>query len=171
MTGSGGDRSPGGGGPSEPLILPQTPDGWNRFGRDCLPGLIGMEVLSISAEHVDSRLVLREAMLAPNGFLHAATIVALADTSCGYGTLASLPEGAAGFTTIELKSNFVGTATAGAVTCRAFPTHRGRSTAIWDAVVSAEDTCRKLALFRCSQLILWPQSAGGGAPAQRERNR
>jgi uncharacterized protein (TIGR00369 family) len=143
------------------MILPRTLDDWNRFGRDCLPGLIGMEVLSISVDHVESRLVLRDAMLAPNGFLHAATIVALADTSCGYGTLASLPAGAAGFTTIELKSNFVGTATAGAVACRAVPAHRGRSTAIWDAVVRAEDTGRKLALFRCSQLILWPRSAGG----------
>ena len=75
--------------------------------------------------------------MAPNGFLHAASVIALADTSCGYGCVAYLPQGANGFTTIELKSNFLGTAREGAIACRA-PVHLGRTTQVWDAVVTVE---------------------------------
>jgi uncharacterized protein (TIGR00369 family) len=84
-------------------------------------------------------------------------VVALADTSCGYGSAVSLPAGATGFTTIELKSNFMGTATAGdQLTCRAWLMHGGRSTQVWDAEV-ADGTGRVLALFRCTQMVLYPK--------------
>ena len=43
-------------------------------------------------------LPLRADHVAPNGYLHAGTVVALADTACGYGCIASLPDGASGFT-------------------------------------------------------------------------
>ena len=96
-------------------------------------------------------------MLAPNGFLHAATIVALADTSAGYATIAHLPEGAGGFTTIELKTNFLGTLTEGLLLCTATAVHSGRLTQVWDAEVRSEDS-RRLALFRCTQMVLWPKA-------------
>ena len=94
--------------------------------------------------------------LAPNGFLHAATVVALADSACGFGCLASLPEGAHSFTTLELKSNFLGTATSGRITCVARMVHGGRTTQIWDAVVR-NDAGREIALFRCTQFVLYPK--------------
>jgi uncharacterized protein (TIGR00369 family) len=94
--------------------------------------------------------------MAPNGYLHAASVIALADTSCGYGCIAYLPQGASGFTTIELKANFLGTALDGAIVCRATPVHLGRTTQVWDAVVSAEGGGR-IALFRCTQMVLWPK--------------
>lgn len=106
---------------------------------------------------VGARLPLGEHHLAPNGYLHAATVVALADTACGYGCVRNLPDGAVGFTTIELKSNFIGTATAGAIECAATQAHRGRTTQVWDATV-ADDEGRTIALFRCTQLILYPRS-------------
>ena len=81
----------------------------NERGMGTLPGLIGLTILDAEEGRISSRLDLREELLAPNGYLHAATVVALADTSCGYGTFVNLPEGAESFTTIELKSNFVGT--------------------------------------------------------------
>ena len=83
-------------------------------------------------------MAVRLEVMAPNGFLHAASVVALADTSCGYGCVAHLPEGASGFTTIELKANFLGTAREGAIACRATPVHLGRTTQVWDAVVTLE---------------------------------
>ncbi len=86
----------------------------NERGIGMLPGLIGIEVVEAEKGRLESRLELRRELMAPNGYLHAATIVALADTSCGYGTFVSLPEGARGFTTVELKSNFLGTKRAGA---------------------------------------------------------
>ena len=93
--------------------------------------------------------------MAPNGFLHAASVIALADTSCGYGCVTHLPPGASGFTTLELKSNFLGTAREGAILCRATPVHLGRTTQVWDAEVSVEGAERKIALFRCTQMVLW----------------
>ena len=97
--------------------------------------------------------------MAPNGFLHAASIIALADTACGYGCIAHLPPGAENFTTVELKTNFLGTARSGTIACIASPSHLGNTTQVWDAVVSDRDTGRKIALFRCTQLVLWPRPA------------
>jgi uncharacterized protein (TIGR00369 family) len=111
----------------------------------------------VSREAVESRMSVAQSVMAPNGYLHAASIVALADTSCGYGCIALLPEGASGFTTVELKANFLGTARAGAILCRATPVHLGRTTQVWDAVVTVEGTGARIALFRCTQMVLWPR--------------
>ena len=130
---------------------------FNSFGRDYLPGTLGVEIVTVTAEKVESRMQVGKRLLAPNGYLHAASVVALADTSCGYGCVAALPEGASGFTTIELKSNFLGTTREGAIVCRATPVHRGRTTHVWDAEVTVEGTGSRIAQFRCTQMILWPK--------------
>ena len=122
-----------------------------------LPGWFGIEIIGVEPGRLDARLPIRPEMLAPNGFLHAATIVALADTSAGYATIARLPEGAGGFTTIELKTNFLGTLTEGLLLCTATAVHSGRLTQVWDAEVRSEDG-RRLALFRCTQMVLWPKA-------------
>jgi uncharacterized protein (TIGR00369 family) len=122
-----------------------------------LPGLVGLTILSVRPEGFESRLEVRKDLLAPNGFLHAASIIALADTSCGYACVANLPQGASGFTTIELKANFLGTTREGTIFYRATPAHLGRTTQVWDAVVTIEGTDRKIALFRCTQMVLWPK--------------
>ena len=124
-----------------------------------LAGLIGIEVLEAEKGRLASRLDLRDELMAANGYLHAATIVALADTSCGYGTFVSLPEDAEGFTTIELKSNFLGTKQTGSIECEARMAHGGRNTQVWDAVVSDADSNKTLALFRCTQMILYPRNS------------
>lgn len=129
----------------------------NGRSRGHLPGLAGVEILTVAPGEVVSRMAVRREVMAPNGFLHAASVIALADTSCGYGCLAHLPEGASGFTTIELKSNFLGTAREGAIACRARPAHLGRTTQVWDAEVTVEGTETRIALFRCTQMVLWPR--------------
>src|SRR5512145_301987 len=128
---------------------------FNSFGQRHLPGLMGVEIVTVSREAVESRMAVRREVMAPNGYLHAASVIALADTSCGYGCLATLPDGARGFTTIELKANFLGTAREGAIACRASPVHLGRTTQVWDAVVTNEASGARLALFRCTQMVLW----------------
>jgi uncharacterized protein (TIGR00369 family) len=132
-----------------------TPEVFNSRSAGHLPGLVGLVVVSVSAEALESRLEIRPELLAPNGFLHAASVVALADTSCGYGCVALLPLGATGFTTVELKTNFLGTATEGAIRCKATPVHLGRTTQVWDAVVTNEADGARIALFRCTQMVLW----------------
>jgi 1,4-dihydroxy-2-naphthoyl-CoA hydrolase len=119
-----------------------------------LPGLVGVEFLSVERGRITARLPVRPDLLAPNGYLHAATVVALADTACGFGTVAHLPEGATGFTTIELKTNFTGTAKEGAIRCEARPIHMGRMTQVWDAEVTDEATGKTIAVFRCTQMVL-----------------
>jgi uncharacterized protein (TIGR00369 family) len=132
-----------------------TAEVFNARSKGHLPGLVGLEIVKISAEGVESRLPVRPEVMAPNGFLHAASVIALADTSCGYGCIAMLPQGASGFTTIELKSNFLGTAREGAIACRAWPVHLGRTTQVWDAEVTVEGGGARIALFRCTQMVLW----------------
>ncbi|MGZ9060165.1 MAG: PaaI family thioesterase, partial [Burkholderiaceae bacterium] len=85
----------------------------NRRTGDNLPGWFGLKVVDISEGQLAMELVIKPVFLAPNGYLHAASLIALADTACGYATIAHLPDGALNFTTIELKSNFLGTATDG----------------------------------------------------------
>ncbi len=128
---------------------------WNERGAGHLPGLVGLEIVTIERGRVTSRLPVRPDLMAPNGYLHAASVIALADTSCGYGCVVSLPDGATGFTTIELKTNFLGTLRDGALACEATLVHGGRSTQVWDARVSDEATGRAIALFRCTQMVLY----------------
>ncbi len=134
-----------------------TLEQWNTIGNGKLPGLLGIEIIKVEAKQVSARLSISAAHLAPNGYLHAATVVALADTACGYGTIANLPEGGTGFTTVELKTNFIGTALEGAICCDARLVHGGRSTQVWDAEVCDEVTGKVMALFRCTQMVLYPR--------------
>ena len=135
----------------------RNPDWWLSRQKGRLPGLIGVTPTEFGDGFAVARLEIRPELWAPNGYLHAATVIALADTLCGYGCLANLPEGASGFTTIEVKSNFLGTATEGTLTSRATLVHGGRNTQVWDAPVVHEQTGKTIALFRCTQMVLWPR--------------
>lgn len=134
-----------------------SPESFNERGAGSLPGHLGIHIMSVSALEVRSELAVQPFLMAPNGFLHAGTIVTLADTSCGYGCVASLPKDAVGFTTIELKSNHLGTAREGNVDCVATAVHIGRTTQVWDAVVTHRESGKTIALFRCTQMVLYPK--------------
>lgn len=129
-----------------------TVESLNAKGGGRLPGMLGVEVTELSDAGITGRMQVRPELLAPNGYLHAASVIALADTMCGYGASAFLPADARLFTTIELKANFLGTAREGIVECTATPLHLGRATQVWDAVVTAD--ARTIAAFRCTQMIL-----------------
>jgi uncharacterized protein (TIGR00369 family) len=129
---------------------------WNDRSKDKFPGLLGMEILSTSHGHVSCRLKIREELLAPNGYLHAGVVVTLADTACGYGCMNCKPSQAKLFTTIELKCNFMGTVKPPAVvTCEARLVHGGKTTQVWDAVVKDSEKNKLIAIFRCTQLIIY----------------
>ncbi len=134
----------------------RTADELNALLPGTLPGLLGLTVTAHEPGRLAAELDVRPDLLAPNGYLHAATVVALADTACGLATRALLPEDAVGFTTIELKSNFLGTVREGRVSTVATNAHAGRSTQVWDAVVTA-GSGKTLALFRCTQSVLRPK--------------
>ena len=119
-----------------------------------LPDHLGLSWIELRPGFARGRLDIGKQHLAPNGYLHAATVVALADTACGYGCIMSLPDGVAGFTTAELKANFTGTALEGGISCEARLLHGGRTTQVWDAEVKSETTGKTIALFRCTQFLL-----------------
>lgn len=132
----------------------------NERSAHTLPGHLGMVIKHASTREVLAELPIGDQHMAPNGYLHAATIVAIADTSAGYGCVANLPAGAIGFATIELKSNHLGTAREGTLDCRATAAHLGKTTQVWDAVVTHRETRKTVALFRCTQMILYAKGGG-----------
>lgn len=132
---------------------------FNQFGAGHLPGYLGIVIAHVGPSEVRAELPVRKELMAPNGFLHAGTVVTLADTCSGYGCVANLPEGATGFTTIELKSNHLGTARDGTIECTATAVHMGKTTQVWDAVVSHRETGKTIALFRCTQMLLYPKKS------------
>jgi 1,4-dihydroxy-2-naphthoyl-CoA hydrolase len=128
----------------------------NEFGKDRLPGLLGLEIVTCTPALVTGRIPVTPPVIAGTGFLWAPVVIALADTLCAYGAGQNRPEGAQSFTTVELKTNFLGTVgIGGAIAGRATPVHLGHTTQVWDAVVTNESTNKSIALFRCTQLILY----------------
>jgi uncharacterized protein (TIGR00369 family) len=125
--------------------------GWGPF-----PSMIGVEVLEVEPESVRGRLEVTDQLVAGTGYLWAPVVIGLADAMCAAGTGASIPEGAT-FTTVELKTNFVGSARPGeVVVAEATPAHLGRTTHVWDVTVTNEATGRAIALHRCTQMVLYP---------------
>ncbi|WP_310620468.1 PaaI family thioesterase [Flexibacterium corallicola] len=122
-----------------------------------LPKHLGLKTLDLGKGWLEMEMEISEVHMAPNGYLHAGSVVTLADTACGFGTRTSLPEGANGFTTIELKTNFLGTALKGTLICRAEADHLGGKTQVWSAEVTHKDTGKVIAMFRCTQMVLYPK--------------
>ena len=136
----------------------QDPNYFNEMCKAKLPGLLGITMTFVSDCEARAEMQVTTSHLAPNGYLHAGSVVSLADTACGNGCIANLPPGASGFTTIELKSNHLGTVADGVITCVASPVHTGRTTQVWDATVASKDNGKTIALFRCTQMILYPKN-------------
>ena len=131
---------------------------FNHGGAGKLPGHLGLVVTVASKAQMCGELPVQPQLMAPNGFLHAGSLITLADTLCGYGCVLNLPAGASGFTTVELKSNHLGTALDGTLSAVATPVHLGKTTQVWDALVTHRESGRTLALFRCTQLVLYPKA-------------
>ncbi len=132
---------------------------YNDMRKGTWVGDLGIEITDVRPGMVRAEVKVRKELLSPNGFLHAASVIALADSLCGSGTMENLPEGARGYTTIELKANLVGTARDGVIECEATLVHGGRTTQVWDAKVIAKQTGKTIALFRCTQLIMYPEES------------
>ena len=135
-----------------------TVEQFNAIGHGRLPGKLGIVITQADPGAIQAELAIDATLMAPNGFLHAGSVVTLADTSAGYGCISNLPAGANGFTTVELKSNHLGTARDGTVECTATAVHLGRTTQVWDAVVTHRESGKTIALFRCTQMVLYPRS-------------
>jgi uncharacterized protein (TIGR00369 family) len=117
--------------------------------------LLGIEILPDEPEP-RGRFTVRHDLIAGTGYLWAPVVVALADALCAFGVSRHWPDGAVSFTTVESKSNFVGSAREGqVVTGSSRPMHLGRTTQVWDASVVNETTGQPMAAYRCTQLFLY----------------
>lgn len=131
--------------------------GANEFFADRLPGRLRCLLDSADKDLVVGHVDVDESLIAGTGFLFAPVVVALADFCAAIGCGHNTPENAS-FTTVELKTNFLSSARVGErVVCRTTPVHVGRQTHVWDSVVTNETTGKTMALFRCTQLVLYPK--------------
>jgi uncharacterized protein (TIGR00369 family) len=121
-----------------------------------LPEHLGLVVTEVSDGRVVGRFTVRPDLVAHTGYLLAGVGLTLADLLCAYGVSTAWPDGAKSFTTAEVKCNFIGTALEGEVEIVATLVHGGRTTQLWDAEISAVATGRRMALFRATQIILYP---------------
>lgn len=128
---------------------------FNKFGAHCFPELVGIEVVQVSQNSATARMEVKKSHFAPNGYLHAGSIITLADSIAGYARLYNLPDKGVSFTTMELKSNFLGATKSGFIKAEATLQHAGRTTQVWDVTVKSEENEKTIALFRCTQLILY----------------
>ena len=127
----------------------------NRANIGKLPEHLGLVITEVEPGRVVGRFEVRPDLVAHIGFLLAGVVLSVADILCAYGVSTSWPEGASGFTTAEVKCNFMGTLRDGAAVCVAELLHGGRTTQVWDATITNESTEREMAAYRCTQLILY----------------
>lgn len=130
----------------------------NRANIGKLPEHLGLTIIEVTEGKVAGRFRVRPDLVSHTGYLLAGVVLGIADLLCGYGVSTAWPEGANGFTTAEVKCNFMGTLLEGAGIMTAELLHGGRTTQVWDAKFTSEATGKLLAVFRCTQIILYPRA-------------
>ena len=108
-------------------------------GAQPLARLLGVEIVEASKTRVVGRLLVRPDICTTWDTLHGGAIMAFADTLGATGAFLNLPSGA-GTTTMESKTNFIGSAKAGSVvTAESLPIHIGSRTSVWQTRITRED--------------------------------
>lgn len=136
----------------------QAATDFNQDPQHALPHHLGIVAEEIRHGYTRMRMTVAPQLMAGNGFLHAGSLVTLADTASGVGCMHSYPPGVENFTTIELKTNFLGACRKGDVIAAATLVHGGRSTQVWDCSVRDVQRDRVIAEFRCTQMLLYPRN-------------
>jgi len=130
-------------------------DFFNQISQGHFPALLGVEITQVAEGSLTGEMAIKKELFAPNGYLHAGSIITFADTLAGYATVAHLPENGKSFTTLELKSNFIGAKREGKLIGECVAEHLGRTTHVWRVTVLDSDSHKKIALFSCTQLIIY----------------
>ena len=115
--------------------------------------LVGLEVLEADQTRVFARLTVREELCTSGHILHGGAYIAFADMLGAIGASLNLRPGT-GTTTLESKTNFLGSARVGdTITAETTPLHVGRRSSVWQTrVTNAEG--RLLALVTQTQMTL-----------------
>jgi len=116
--------------------------------------LMGIEVTDAQADRVEGRLTVRTDLCTTGGIMHGGAIMAFADSLGAIGAFLSLPEGAAGTTTIESKTNLLSAAPENSVVLGVTtPVKLGKKLSVWQTRVETEDD-KLIALVTQTQLVL-----------------
>lgn len=117
-------------------------------------GVLGIDVTLSEKDRIEARMLVRPDMCNPVRVLHGGAIMSFADTLGAMGASMNLPEGAAGTTTLESKTNFIGSAREGeTVVAVCTPIHIGRRTSIWQTKITSE-AGKTVALVTQTQMVL-----------------
>ena len=101
--------------------------------------LLGIEFLSVEADCLAARMLIRPDLCTIGGIAHGGAIMSFADTLGAAAAFVNLPADAKGTTTIESKTNFIAGAPSGStVIGRTTLVHRGRRTQVWQTRVATE---------------------------------
>lgn len=129
------------------------PEQFNERMKGTLSTLLGLRIVEASPERLVAELTIRDELRTVGGALHGGTLMALADTVGAAATVANLPPGAAGTTTLESKTNFFAAGRSGVVRAEATPLHRGKRTQVWQTRVT-DESGRLLSLTTQTQMVL-----------------
>ena len=117
-------------------------------------GLIGLEVTEAGKEKVAVKATVRADLCTAGGIAHGGFLMTLADCAGALGAFLNLPEGSAGTTTTESKTNLIAAAPTGSVlTATATPVTVGRRLQVWQTRIEREDG-KLVALTTQSQMNL-----------------
>lgn len=115
---------------------------------------LGVRAAAFDAERCELELAWRDDLCTTAGVLHGGVLMALADSAGAAVAFRNLPEGTAGTSTIESKTNFLGALTAGAVRAVATPLHVGRTTIVVETEVRRVADDRLVAKTTQTQAVL-----------------
>jgi uncharacterized protein (TIGR00369 family) len=129
-----------------------------QFVRDAMPmcATLGVTAQAVAAEEVRLALEWTPELCTSGGMLHGGAVMALADSAGGTCAFLNLPPGAAGTSTIESKTNFLGAVRSGTVVASSRPLHIGRTTMVIETEVRSGD--KLVAKVTQTQSVLQPKS-------------
>ena len=117
---------------------------------------LGLTDVAANPQQVQAMLAWDPALCTTMGTMHGGALMALADSVGGYCAFLNLPDGAAGTTTIESKTNFLRAVRSGAVRATARPLHVGRTVIVIDTELH-DDEGRLVARTTQTQAVLSPR--------------
>jgi 1,4-dihydroxy-2-naphthoyl-CoA hydrolase len=118
---------------------------------------LDVRVVRNEPDHVELAMDWSPERCTSAGLLHGGAVMALADSAGAACAFANLPEGAAGTSTIESKTNFLGAVREGTVRAIARPLHVGSTTIVVETD-TRDDNDRLVAKTTQTQMVLRPRS-------------
>jgi 1,4-dihydroxy-2-naphthoyl-CoA hydrolase len=110
-------------------------------------GLYGLEVLTISAEEVSARVVVRDDLKQPAGLVHGGVFASIAESITSMATFFAVQADGRSAQGLSNQTSFLRPILDGTIHATARRRHRGRTTWVWEVDIT-DDQERLCALVR-----------------------